>query len=200
LNHRVAAEPDLDAVGATLALAFERDRLWSWAFGSDDQVPRERKLDILGAIFRFYAEAALGYGWVRITDGVESVALWIPPGEPDMSETEAERLISLIRERADEEQAERLLTVITSFDGARSSRPPHYFLSVLGTHPGHAGQGYGLGLLAANLAEIDAAGGAPVFLETAQPHNVQLYERFGFRTEREVEVVPGIDSIHMWRD
>jgi ribosomal protein S18 acetylase RimI-like enzyme len=69
---------------------------------------------------------------------------------------------------------------------------------VLGTHPEHAGRAHGLGLLAASLEEIDAAGGR-AFLETAKPRNVGLYERFGFRVEGEVEVLPDVSATLMWR-
>ena len=117
-----------------------------------------------------------------------------------MSPADAERFPALIRAAAgDEATAERLLRLMKGFDRDRPTEPPHYFLDVLGTHPEHAGHGFGLRLLAANLAEIDATDGAPVFLETSKPHNVPLYERLGFRVEREVEVVPGIASTHMWR-
>ncbi len=201
LRPRVAAEADLDAIAETLARAFEDDRAWGWCFESEGgPADPERKLAALRAIFRFCAAAVLDYGWVRVTDGVEAVALWIPPGEPGMSPADAERFPAVIRASAeDEATAERLLRLMEGFDRDRPTEPPHYFLDVLGTHPDHAGHGHGLGLLAANLAEIDAAGGAPVLLETSKPHNVPLYERVGFRVEREVEVVPGIASTHMWR-
>lgn len=200
----VATEADLDAIAETLARAFEDDLAWGWAFEEEEEdeggpALRERKLAALRAVFRFCAAAALGYGWVRVTDGVEAVALWIPPGEPEMSPADAERFPAVIRAACGEATAERLLRVMEGFDRDHPAEPPHYFLDVLGTHPDHAGHGLGLGLLAENLDEIDAAGGAPVFLETSKPHNVRLYERLGFEVERETEVLPGIASTHMWR-
>jgi len=200
LSQRVAGEADLDAIAETLAGAFEDDRAWGWAFEEPGgPADPERKLAALRTVFRFCAAAALGYGWVRVTDGVEAAALWIPPGEPEMSPVDAERFPEVIRTACGEVTGERLLMVMEGFDRDHPSDPPHYFLDVLGTHPDHAGHGFGLGLLAENLAEIDAAGGAPVFLETSKPHNVGLYERFEFEVERESEVLPGIGSTHMWR-
>jgi len=198
---RVAGEADLDAIAETLARAFEDDRAWGWAFEAEEgPADPGRKLAALDAVFRFCAAAALGYGWVRVTDGVEAVALWIPPGEPEMSPADAERFPALILATCGEVIGKRLLRVMEGFERDHPAEPPHFFLDVLGTHPDHAGHGYGLGLLAANLAEIDAAGGALVYLETSKPHNVRLYERFGFTVERETEVVPGITATHMWRD
>ena len=117
-----------------------------------------------------------------------------------MSPADAERFPALILATCGEVIGKRLLRVMEGFERDHPAEPPHFFLDVLGTHPDHAGHGYGLGLLAANLAEIDAAGGALVYLETSKPHNVRLYERFGFTVERETEVVPGITATHMWRD
>lgn len=199
---RVATEADLDAIAETLARAFEDDRAWGWAFEPREReggAAAERKLAALRTVFRFCAVAALGYGWVRVTAGVEAVALWIPPGEPEMPPAEAKRFPAVIRDACGPETGERLLRVMEGFDRDHPSEPPHYFLDVLGTHPNYAGHGYGLGLLAANLAEIDAAGGVPVYLETSKPHNVGLYERFGFEVECETEVLPGIPATHMWR-
>lgn len=197
---RIAAAADLDAIAETLARAFEDDLAWGWAFATDsDPAAEERKLLALRAVFRFCAAAALGYGWVRVTEGVEAVALWIPPGQPEMSPADAERFPAVIRAACGEATGERLLQVMEGFERDHPSQPPHFFLDVLGTHPDHAGHGYGLGLLAANLAEIDAAGGAPVYLETSKPHNIPLYERFGFAVERETEILPGVRSTHMWR-
>lgn len=197
---RVAGEADLDAIAETLARAFADDRAWGWAFEDDrGRVDAGHQLEVLRAVFRFCAAAALGYGWVRVTDGVEAVALWIPPGEPEMPPAEAERLPALIRDGAgDERTAARLFELMEGFGRARPAGPPHYFLDTLGTHPEHAGHGHGLGLLADNLEEVDAAGGR-AFLETGKPHNVPLYERFGFRVDGEVEILPGLTFTQMWR-
>src|SRR6202012_2140722 len=90
---RVATTDDLDAAGETLARAFEHDPLWGWAF---EDAERERKLASLGTVFGFFCEAALDLGWLRVTDGVEAVALWIPPGSPEMTPADEERLPGMI--------------------------------------------------------------------------------------------------------
>lgn len=195
---RVAGEADLEVIAETLALAFERYPLWSWAFGGDPDLGRLERLAAMRAVFGFGAGAALGYGWVRVSEGVEAVALWVPPGEPEMSPADAERFPALVREACGEVAAVPVLAAIEAYERAQPSEPPHYFLSMLGTHPDHAGHGYGTALLAANLEEIDAAG-ARAFLETSVPANVRRYERLGFRVEREVELIAGIRSIQMWR-
>jgi GNAT superfamily N-acetyltransferase len=103
-----------------------------------------------------------------------------------------------VREACGESTAGRILSAMEAFDRAQPTEPPLFFLSMLGTHPDHAGHGYGVGLLAANLEEIDAEGGT-AFLETSLPENVRRYERLSFRAEHEVELLAGIGSTQMWR-
>jgi GNAT superfamily N-acetyltransferase len=199
LRPRVATEADLPAVAETLARAFERGPVWSWATDAEPGLPREDRLAALRAVFGFYAAAVLGYGWIRVSGGVEAVALWIPPGVPGMPPAEEERFPAFVRASMGEASAERTFAAMEAFDRVRPAEPPHYFLAMLGTHPDHAGHGYGMRLLAANLEEFDATG-VPAFLETPNPDNVPRYERVGFHVDAEVDLLAGIRSTQMWRD
>ncbi len=195
---RVAGEADLEAIAETLARAFERYPVWEWAF--EPEPDRARRLAAMGAVFGFCAAAALDHGWARVSGGAEAVALWVPPGEAEMSPADAERFPAYVRASVGTEAtADRILAAMDAFDRTQPTGPPHYFLSMLGTHPDHAGHGHGTALLTANLEEIDAAG-ARSFLETSAPANVQRYERLGFRVEREVELLAGLRSSQMWRE
>src|ERR1700760_3521952 len=101
---RVATVEDMDAVGEVLARAFEYDPLWGWAFEDAD---RERKLAALASVFGFFCEAALDLGWGRVPRGVEAVALWIPPGSPEMTPADEERLPGVIAAACGPEAAAR---------------------------------------------------------------------------------------------
>ncbi len=194
---RVATEADQEAIGRVLAGAFEHDPLWGWAF---EDAERERKLAALGEVFGFFAAAARDLGWVRVTDGVEAVALWIPPGAPEMSPADEERLPDVIATACEPESAARVLDLLRAFEANHPHEPPHFYLSLLGTDPAHAGNGHGLGLLAECLAEIDAGDPpAPAFLESSNPGNVPRYERLGFRPTRQVELIGGLAGTQMWR-
>jgi ribosomal protein S18 acetylase RimI-like enzyme len=194
---RIATEDDLDAVGETLALAFEHDPLWGWAF---EEAERERKLAALAEVFGFFAAAALDLGWVRVSDGVEAVALWIPPGAPEMTPVDEERLPGVIASACGPESAARVSQLLDAFDHNHPHEPPHFYLSLLATHPDHAGHGHGVGLVAACLAEIDAGDPpAAAFLESSNPVNLPRYERLGFRPTREVELIAGLSGTQMWR-
>jgi ribosomal protein S18 acetylase RimI-like enzyme len=194
---RVATEADLEAIGRTLAGAFEHDPLWGWAF---EEAERERKLAGLRTVFGFFAAAALGHGWVRVTDRVEAVALWIPPGAPEMPPADEERLPEVVAGACGPAAAARVLELFGAFEANHPHEPPHFYLSLLGTDPDHAGHGHGLGLVAECLAEIDAGDPpAAAFLESSNPANVPRYERLGFRPTREVELVDGLSGTQMWR-
>jgi ribosomal protein S18 acetylase RimI-like enzyme len=194
---RVATEGDLPAIGAAMAGAFEDDPLWGWAFEDAD---RERKLASLGAVFGFFCEAAMGLGWVRVTDGVEAVALWIPPGSPELSPADEERMPDVVAAACGPESTRRVLDLMNAFDRNHPHEPPHFYLSLLATHPDHRGHGLGVGLVADCLAEMDAADPpAAAFLESSNPRNLERYERLGFRPTREVELVAGLEGTQMWR-
>ena len=77
------------------------------------------------------------------------------------------------------EQTEVLLETFDRFEAAHPRDQPHYYLSLLGTHPEHRGRGLGMGLLAHTLALIDAER-MPAYLESTNPANNERYERHGF--------------------
>ncbi|HEU4598931.1 MAG TPA: GNAT family N-acetyltransferase, partial [Solirubrobacterales bacterium] len=120
-----------------------------------------------------------------------------PPGKPDLVPADEERFEPLMREALGAD-AGRLLGAFERFEEARPSEP-HYYLSLLGTHPDHTGQGWGMGLLGDNLARIDAEGVA-AYLESSNPANVSRYERLGFTVFDEFAVSEEIAVAQMWRD
>jgi GNAT superfamily N-acetyltransferase len=198
MSMRVATKSDLPTIGATLAAGFEHDPLWGWAFEDDE---RERKLAALRVVFGFFADAALAHGGVRVTDGVEAVALWIPPGAPEMSPEDEERMPDVVAAVCSPASAERVLALLDAFERNHPHEPPHHYLSLLATHPRHAGNGFGVGLVADCLAEIDAGTPpGPAFLESSNPRNVPRYERLGFRPVREVDLIAGLKGTQMWRE
>jgi ribosomal protein S18 acetylase RimI-like enzyme len=194
---RVATEADLEAIGETLALAFEHDPLWGWAF---EEAERERKLAALTEVFGFFAAAALGFGWVRVTEAVEAVALWIPPGSPEMTPADEERLPGVIAAACGPQSTARVSELLDAFERTHPHEPPHFYLSLLATHPDHAGHAHGVDLVAGCLAEIDAGDPpAAAFLESSNPANLARYERLGFRPIRTLELIAGLSGTQMWR-
>jgi GNAT superfamily N-acetyltransferase len=93
-----------------------------------------------------------------------------------------------------------VLTLLNRFDANHPRHTPHYYLSLLGTHPDHRGQGMGMGLLAANLSQIDGTG-MPAYLESSNRANDHRYERFGVVQVGEFTAPAGGPTVAcMWRD
>jgi GNAT superfamily N-acetyltransferase len=82
-----------------------------------------------------------------------------------------------------------------AFEALLARRPaiPHWYLSLLGVRGESRGLGVGGGLLAAWLAQVDAAGGA-AWLETDEPRNLPFYRRAGFEVKGELELF----SVPVW--
>jgi GNAT superfamily N-acetyltransferase len=194
VDARTAEAADLPAVAETMAEAFYGDPVWAWAFPDP-----ERRLEQQRALWRFAIESALDYGWVWLTAGCASAALWIPPGKPELRPEDEQRLEPLLIELLGD-GATRVLDTFERFDAAHPRDEPHYYLSLLATHPDHRGRGVGMGLLADNLARIDAEG-AGAFLESSNPVNDRRYERLGFVRCGEFELSEDGPSVtQMWRD
>jgi len=190
---RAAGPDDVPAVAACLASAFDDDPVWGrWTF--PDQSSRAPRLYEL---MHFWSQAAVRHPWVRMTENAEAVAVWLPPGEPEMTPDEesvfGSLLIELLGTRADEVQ--------TLFDrfGEHHPEEPHYYLSLWGTHRDHTGRGLGTALIHDNLARIDAER-MPAYLESTNLANLTRYEALGFRRRGEFAPVAGPVITTMWRE
>jgi RimJ/RimL family protein N-acetyltransferase len=132
-----------------------------------------------------------------MTENAEAVAVWLPPGEPEMTPNEetafGQLLISLIGARAQEVQA-----LFDRFD-EHHPKEPHYYLSLWATHCDHTGRGLGTALIHDCLARIDAER-MPAYLESTSPANVRRYEALGFRHVAEFNPEDGPVISTMWRD
>jgi GNAT superfamily N-acetyltransferase len=191
---RLATAAGAAAITATLSSAFEADPLWSWAFPDDDKRPAQYE-----AFFRLFVESAIPNGWVWTTDQAAAAAVWTPPDKSELSE-EAEAKLEPFLAAELGAHAEPVLQVMEQFDLSRPDDQDFYYLSLLGTHPDHRGHGIGMGLLAANLGQIDAEG-MPAYLESSNPANNARYERLGFRPRTEFSTPEGLHTVTtMWRE
>ena len=170
---RRATLADLPALTETIGLAFAEDPVWGHAFAGAKAPGTE-------AIWRIWIEGALRHDWVWITPGAEAVSIWIPPGRTELSDEQERAFGDAAEAILGRDGAAYLDAVMARFSAAHPHVEPHYYLSLLGTHPAHRGHGIGMQLLADNLAVIDRAG-APAYLESSNPANDQRYESLGFR-------------------
>src|SRR5262249_37771689 len=134
------------------------------------------------------------------TDGYGAVAVWIPPGGTELAEEDEPRLAPLLESLVGDRWAD-VIELLARFEEAHPHDEPHYYLSLLGPHPDHRGQGIGMRLLAECLARTDEEH-MPSSLESSNPANDHRYERLGFAAVGEFHP-PGRESFPlttMWRD
>jgi GNAT superfamily N-acetyltransferase len=187
---RVATAEDLDTVTATVSAAFAGDPLWRWVFEQDEEAPKRW--------WRFLVQSALRYPWVRVAGDCDAVAVWIPPGGVELTPQEEERVEPLMRELVGE-RAPAVIALLDRFDDSHPHGEPHYYLSLLATHPRARGRGVGMGLLADSLALLDAEGAA-AYLESSNPVNDSRYERLGFVPSGAFSTPDGAHTVTtMWR-
>jgi ribosomal protein S18 acetylase RimI-like enzyme len=65
-------------------------------------------------------------------------------------------------------------------------KEPHWYLPLIAADPARQGQGLGTALMEAAIARIDKDG-RPAYLDSSNPRNIPLYERFGFERIGEIK-------------
>lgn len=191
LRARAAILADSAALAATMAHAFLDDPFVSYLV--PDQEVRVRRLpDMFALLFKLGSR----FGACDVTIGLESAALWRPPGTWHIPLyqylTNGPRLLGIFGRHA--------LHAMAAMDRLerRHPREPHWYLQAIGTDPAYQGRGYGGVLLRHRLATVDAAG-LPAYLEASKEANVPLYENFGFALTGEIKMPDGPTLYPMWR-
>lgn len=175
VESRAAARADVDAATETIRLAFENDPVWSVALARPDD-----RDDHLTPYWRRFVEGAMLYGTVFLADDADAVSVWLPPGATELSDEQHADQRALAIEALGPQRADALFELWRRFESPHPDAEPHYYLSLLGTHPRARGRGVGQALLATDLARFDDQG-VPTFLESSNPANDHRYERAGFR-------------------
>jgi len=192
LETRQATAADVDDVVNTLALAFATDPVWGvWTFpDTHDRVP------LLVEMWRPFVSAAVRRGTAWTTDGAAAMALWVPPGEPELEEAEE----AAVEEALDRVCGPRAALVAEGFERFGAIRPiePHWYLSMLATRPDHRGRGIGMALVDDRLRALDR-NGLPAHLESTNPANLERYRTAGFEVSGSFELPDGPRVDTMWR-
>jgi GNAT superfamily N-acetyltransferase len=191
---RVAATGDLDALTAIMATAFRHDPVWGeYSFPGSSE-----RLDTAAAFWRAYLGAMLRHDWSFLTAGDESAAVWVPPGERELTDAQEHELEALLRDLLGDAQAGIVFDVIERLEDAHPRQEPHHQLSLFGTHEDHRGRGIGMALLDACLERVDTDG-SPAYLESTNPANDRRYMSRGFEPYGRVELAGGPTVTTMWR-
>ena len=187
-----ATGADVDAAVEILVDAFYDDPAWSFGFPDPTKRRAQQRW-----FWRHCAADAFPHGTLFLTTNGASAAVWQPPGvfeggDPDEFTDEARSTLG--------PDASRFLRAVERFEANQPRDERYYYLSLLGTHSSQRGHGYGLGLLAATLQIVDAAG-MPAYLEASHVENIPLYERFGFHVRGGFDMPDGGPHVAtMWRE
>jgi ribosomal protein S18 acetylase RimI-like enzyme len=187
----VATAADAGGIARTLALAFEHDPLWSWALPGAGRVQRIERL------WRLYIDNALHYRWTFTSADYEATSVWIPPGGTELSSEGEAELEPLVSELTGGDPGP-VLALFEALEAAHPHAPPHYYLSLLGTHPQSRGRGLGMAMVREVLERIDAEH-MPAYLESSLPANDRRYASVGFVRTGEVNAPGGPTATTMWR-
>lgn len=176
MHLRLADDADIPAIAATLALAFSDDPVWGPVLRRPDGDTSH-----LEPFWRRFVEGALPYRTVWVVDDGDAVAVWLPSGEPEMTEQQFAEIEAIVDDRLDPEQRHAFDGLMEAFESNHPHDEPHMYLSLLASNPARRGEGLAQRMLAENL-EAFAAEGLPAYLESTNPANDRRYERAGFRT------------------
>jgi GNAT superfamily N-acetyltransferase len=128
-----------------------------------------------------------------------SAALWVPP---ERWKTTLRQDAALIRCFLHPRLMVRLPLLafgLSAVQRKHPRRPPHWYLSLLGTAPDAQGNGYGSAVLRPVLEQCDSDG-VGAYLESSKERNLDFYARYGFRVTGEMRLPYGPKMWAMWRE
>ncbi|WP_194744320.1 GNAT family N-acetyltransferase [Thermaurantiacus tibetensis] len=178
---------EADAVMATLVAAFATDPVSRWVLPG-----RAQYLRLFPHVLKHMGGAALSLGTALATEDGRAVALWLPPGHgPDMGALAMAFADAGVMPPDD---------APAFFAAMAEAHPgvPHWYLPFIGVDPVAQGRGLGSALMEAALARLDRDR-LPAYLENSNPRNRALYERFGFRVVRDIQIGASPLMQPMWR-
>ena len=190
---RRAVASDTDLVTSIISLSFASDPVWGRALATPDGSVKHH-----ATFWRLSIEGALRYPWTWLAGDGEAAAVWIPPGGTELAPEQEARVVELAKSTLGP-ASDTYLELLDRFSAAQPMAEPHYYLTLLGTHPNHRGHGIGMRLLAHNLALIDSEH-MPAYLESTNPANDERYKSVGFEPIGEFSFPGGGPIVTtMWR-
>ncbi|MFM5885781.1 MAG: GNAT family N-acetyltransferase [Novosphingobium sp.] len=184
-----AASADRAALVATLSAAFADDPAMAWIM--PDRADRVRRLPRL---FGLLVSEDLADGWCLASPGREAVTLWRAGASIHTSPWQLLRgLPGFIAALGP-----NLLRALAASSAIEAHHPRGLtcdYLHFAGVDPAFQGRDWGGAAIRAGMAQARTKG-VPIYLETATPENVGLYQRLGFAVTQEWDVPRG--GPHFW--
>ena len=190
---RLATTADRQAAADVLGRAFVADPVVAEFIAEGPN-----RADRLARYFELECRVTLsGYGEIWLDDDGTAAAIWRKPGGyPEPLGAQLRLLPSYLRLFPREFlKASRAMNVMAK----THPKDPHWYLMAVGVVPEAQGQGRGTALLQPVLSRCDEDG-VPAYLEASTADNARLYERLGFGSRAELEILPGLRVRPMWRE
>jgi ribosomal protein S18 acetylase RimI-like enzyme len=184
-----------DEAAAVLGRAFRRTPLMRAVFRELDDDGRAEKLR---RMFRSFVVTCAWRGLPEVVldaDRVAAVALTFPPGGYPLGPLAWLR--NGLGAAALGPRYTWRLARVDSYMQKHHIEGAHHYLYVLGVDTALQGRGLG-GALLRRLSSRADADALPAYLETDDPNNVPLYQRFGYRVLT-AEQPAALPSVTMWR-
>ena len=166
-----------DKALSAMMLAFSGDPFFRW-FAPDPDLYVQHGCGLMNA----FGGNAFNNGTAYASANYEGVSFWLPPGVKTDEELAHESISQIV-------PTELLETVWSIFGEMGSYHPKEdcWYLPLIGVDPARQGQGLGSALLKHALEIIDR-NSLPAFLESSNPRNISLYERYGFEVVGRIQI------------
>jgi ribosomal protein S18 acetylase RimI-like enzyme len=173
---KTATAGDEAGLISVITLAFSADPMVRWS-----QPDPHRYLEMFPHLVKAFGGKAFDEGTAYFADGYSGAALWLPPGVP----ADEEAMIGLVEGNAPESIKSDLYGVFEQMDQHRP-KEPHWYLPLIGVDPLRQGNGVGSALMKHAVAACDSDG-TIAYLESSNPRNISLYERYGFEVVGKIQ-------------
>lgn len=174
---RTATASDESPVIDVVVRAFRADPTARWTWPDPEQY-----LTHFPDFVRAFGGNAFAQGTAYYIDGYAGAALWLPPD----THPNEDALIALLQGTVADQQQEAVFALLEQMDRYHPSEP-HWYLPLIGVDPSQQGKGYGSALMQHALARCDYDHRL-AYLESTNPRNIPLYERYGFESLGTIEV------------
>jgi GNAT superfamily N-acetyltransferase len=182
---RLATLADRAGVVATVVAAFRPDPAFRYFFPEAEHYEQQASV-FAGHLF----DKRIHNDGVWVSERCEATAMWNIPNAEDTSNKDPPNLGQALQELGAATDRIRLYD-----DPVAAAMPsePHWYLGILACHPDHQGQALARRVGQAGLGQA-ATQGFDAYLETANPANVGMYERSGWRVTHEILPVPKLPT------
>jgi ribosomal protein S18 acetylase RimI-like enzyme len=165
-----ATSSDESYAVSTIVIAFAADPAARWLY------PRaESYLEHFPQFVRAFGGKAFARGTADCVADFSAVALWLAPNaQPDEA-----TVVGVLEKSVDKGSLPEIFNLLEQMGHFHPSEP-HWYLPLIGVDPGTQSRGLGSALLRRAVARCDCER-VPAYLESTNPRNSSLYERFGFK-------------------